>query len=103
MSVASLDQGCTGISYLRDVVGLGLCLECEYFKHSSQFKINLSSWSFKPGQYTISVALTLHLPRPKYSSWMSLSVAPHFLCGTTIQVAFKILPSSTVSSSLNVQ
>ena len=103
MSVASLDQGCTGISCPRDVVGLGLHLDCEYLRHSSQFKINISNWSFKPAQYTVSLALSLHLPRPKHPSCMSWSVAWCFLCGTTIQVPFNTIPSSMVSSSLKVQ
>ena len=80
-----------------------LCLECEYFKHSSQFKINLSSWSFKLGQYTVSLFLSLHLPRPKCLSCRSWSEVWHFLFGTPIWVPFKTVPSSMVSSSLKVQ
>ena len=53
MSVPSMDQGCTGISCPSHVDGMGLHLDCEYLRHSAQFKINFSSWSFKPGQYTI--------------------------------------------------
>ena len=103
MSVASLDQGCTGISCPRDVLGFSLHLEWEYFKHSSQFNTNFSNWSFKQGQYTVSLALSLHLPRPKCPLSMSCNVAWCFLCGITILVPFKIIPSSTVSSSLKVQ
>ena len=103
MLVVRLDQGCTGIFCPRDVVGLGLHLDCEYLRHSSQFKANFSGWSFKPGQYTVSLSLSLHLPRPKHPSCMSWSVTWHFLCGTTIQVPFKTIPSSMVCSSLNVQ
>ena len=73
--VASVDQGCTGISCQRNVLGFCLHLECEYFKHSSQFNTNLSSWSLKSGQYTVSLALSLHLPRPKCPSCMSCNEA----------------------------
>ena len=90
MSVASSDQGCTGIACPRDVIGFCLHLEWEYFKHSSQFNTKFSSWSFNPGQYTVSLPLSCY-------------VASCFLCGTTIQVPFKIIPSPTVSSSLKVK
>ena len=39
------------------VLGGFLCLDCEYCKQSSQFRINLLSCSFMPGQYTVSFAL----------------------------------------------
>ena len=78
MSVASLDQGCTGISCPRDALGFCLCLEFEYFIHTVHNLKPTSSWSFKPGQYTVSLALSLHLPRPKCPSCMSCSVAWHF-------------------------
>ena len=82
---------------------LGLCLACEYLRQSQQFRINFSSWLFKPVQYTVSTAFSLHLPVPKCPSWMNLSVTSHFLCGTTIWIPFKTIPSSMVSSSLKVQ
>ena len=103
MSVASLYQGCTGISCPRGVLGFSLHLEWEYFKHSSQLSINFSSWSLKPGQQTVSLALSLHLPRPKCPSCVSWRVAWHFLWGITMQAPFKTIPYSTVSSSLKVQ
>ena len=103
MSVARLAQGCSGISCIRDVLGFCLHLEWEYFKHSSQFNVNFSSWSFKTEQYTVSLALSLHLPRPKCPSCMNCNKAWHSSCGTTIEVPFMITPSSTVSSLLKVQ
>ena len=102
MSVA-LDQGCTGISCPRDVLHFCLHFEWEYFKHSSQFNTNFSSWPVKPGQYTVSLVLSLYLPRHICPSCMSCNVAWHFLFGTTIWVPFRIILSSTVSSSLKVQ
>ena len=93
MSLANLDPAYTGISCPRNVVGLGLHLTCRYLRPSSQFRINFSSWSFKPG---LSLALSLHFPRPRCLSWMRLRLALHFLCGTTIWVPFKTIPSSTV-------
>ena len=102
MSIAGLDQGCTEDSCLRVVVGLGLHLACDHVRQSSQFRVNFSSQSFKPAQYTVSLALKLHFQRPKWPSWMSLSVTLCFLCGTTVLVPFKTIPSSMVSSTLNV-
>ena len=87
----------------RGLVGLGLCLDSEYLRHGSQFKINFSCWSFKPGQYTVSLVLSLHLRRPKCPLCMSRSVAWHFLCGTTFWVPIKTIPSLMVSSLLKVQ
>ena len=103
MSVANLLQGYNGTSWSKDKLGSCLCSECEYFRHNSQFKTGFSNWLLSPGQYTVSLACSLHLLRPKCPSCINLSMASHFLSGMTILVPFKIKPSSIISSSLNVQ
>ena len=103
MLVASLDQGSTGISCPRNVLGFCLHLECEYFKHSSQLTLT-SQAGHSSLANTLYLCLWAYiLPRPKCPSCMSCNVAWHFFCGTTIQVPFKTTPSSTASSSLKVQ
>ena len=92
-----------GISCPRDILGVSLHLDCEYFKHSWQFSTNFSNWSFRPGQYTVSFALSLHFVSPRWPSWINLSISAFFMLGTTILVPFNMSPSSMVSSSRNVQ
>ena len=82
---------------------VALHLDCKDFKHNWQFSTNFSNWSFRPGQYTVSLALSLHFVRPRWPSWMSFTISTCFALGTTILVSFNIRPSSMVSSSLNVQ
>ena len=103
ISVTSLVQGCSGIYWLRDKLGFCLHLEYKYLRQSSQFRINFTSWSLNPCQWTVSFACSLHLFRPKLPSWISFKTASCCLAGTTIKVPFKRIPSSIVSSSLNVQ
>ena len=75
----------------------------EYFKQSWQFSTNCSNCSFMPGQYTVSLALILHLLRPRCPSCISLRISSLFLSGIIILVPFNINPSSIVSSSWKVQ
>ena len=103
MSVASLVQRYNGTSWPRDKLGSCLHLECEYLRHNPQFETSYSNCSFSPGQYTVFLACSLHLFKPKCPSWINFNMASHFLFGITILVPFMIKPSSTVSSSLNVQ
>ena len=96
-------QGCTGISF-QEMNLVSACIWNEkYFKHSSQLRIKFSCWSFKPGQYTVSLALSSHLPTLKCPSCICWNVGWCFLCGIKMQVPFQTIPSSTVSSSLKVQ
>ena len=103
MSVVCLVQGYTGISWPKDVLGFCLHLEWEYFKHSSLLRISFWRSSFKPGQYTVSFALSLHLAKPKCPSCIRWRIAWHFLLGMTIHMPFKAIQSSTVISSQKVQ
>ena len=103
MSVASLVQGCTGISWPKDVLGFYLCLEWEYFKHSSLLRISFSRSSYKPGQYTVSFTLSFHFVKPNCPSCIRWRIDWCFLLGMTIQVPYKRIPSSTISSSWKVQ
>ena len=103
MSVASLVHRKAGISWPKDILGGGLYFDCEYFRHSWQFSTSLSSWSFKPGQYTVSFAHSFHFVNPRWPSWINFSISACFWLGITILVPFRISPSSIVISSLNVQ
>ena len=103
MSVASLVHGKAGISWPKDMLGVSLHFDCEYFRHSWQFSTNFPSWSFKPGQYTVSFACSLHFVNPRWPSWINFSISACLWLGITVLVPFSIRPSSIVISSLNVQ
>ena len=103
MSVASLVHGKTGISWPRDMLGVSLHFDCKYFRHSWQFSTNLSNWSFMPGHYTVSFALSLHFVDPRWPLWINFSISDCFWLGTTILVPFSVSPSSMVNSFWNVQ
>ena len=77
--------------------------DLEYFRQSWQFKTSCTNCSFKPSQYTVSLALIWHLLRPRCPSCICLRISSLFLSGITILVPFNIRPSSIVSSSWNVQ
>ena len=80
-----------------------LSFDLEYFRQSWQLSIRCSNCSFMPSQYTVSLALILHLSRPRWPSCISLRFSSLFLSGIIILVPFNINPSSIVSSSWKVQ
>ena len=102
MSVATLLHGTVGTSWPRAVGGILLFFDFEYFKQSWQLRIRFSSWSLRPGQYTVSFALIWHLLSPKCPC-ICFRIPSLILSGITIHVPFSINPSSIVSSSQNVQ
>ena len=71
--------------------------------HSSQFRTRFSNSVFSQGQYTVSLALNLHLLSPKWLLCNCFSMACCCLLGITILVPFNMRPSSMVSSFLKVQ
>ena len=80
-----------------------LSFDLEYFKQSWQFSINCSNCSFMPSQYTVSLALILHLLRPRWPSCINFRISSLFLLGIIIPIPFSTNPSSIVSSSWKVQ
>ena len=103
MSVATLLHGTAGTSWPRAVGGVLLFFDFEYFKQSWQLRIRFSSWSLRPGQYTVSFALIWHLLNPKCPSCICFRIPSLISSGITMHIPFSISPSSIVSSSWNVQ
>ena len=103
MSVATLLHGTGGTSWPRAVCRVPFFFDLEYLRQSWQFRMSCSNWTFRPGQYTVSLACIWHLLRPKCPSWICSRISSLFSSGITILVPFNIRPSSIVSSSQNVQ
>ena len=77
--------------------------DLEYLRHKGQFNISCSSCSFRPGQYTACLALSLHFVSPKWLSWICVKIDSRLVVGMTIWVPFRTRPSLMVNSSLKVQ
>ena len=102
-SVASFVQGKIGTSWPNVEHSSDFHFDLECFRHSWQFSISCSSWSFSPSQYTTCLACSLHFVSPRWLSWICLRIASHFFAGMMIWVPFRMRPSSMVNSSWKVQ
>ena len=77
---------------LKDELSFCLHLEWDYFKNSSQMRINFSTSSFMPGQYIVSFALNLHFVKPKCPLCIRWRLYWHFLSGNDNTCSFQDNP-----------